>query len=96
MGKTDVLKFSPRCAPVFILNFSLDTKRYLLQNTKDHGFPFKEKRISGSKLSLCLASEKMKIAAGLPNEKLGIIEIPLLVTPIAPEKYRVLFRLSCF
>jgi len=85
IGITDVLKFSPRCAPVFILNFSLDTSLYLPQKRKDHGFPASENLMSGSKLNLLLPIDMMNITAGLPNEKLGTIDIPLLVTLADPD-----------
>lgn len=50
----------------------------------DHGFPSNENLNCGSKLSLLPPTFKSKMAAGLPNEKVGNKEIPLLVTVTPP------------
>jgi hypothetical protein len=64
----------------------LVTNLYRAQKRKDHGFPDKENLRSGSKLNLFFPADSIKIAAGLSNEKVGTIEIPLLVTLTEPEK----------
>jgi hypothetical protein len=48
--------------------------------------PSSEALNSGSKLNFLPPSDKLNIAAGFPNEKVGINEIPLFVTLILPEK----------
>jgi hypothetical protein len=90
----DVLKFKPRCAPVFIWNLSLVTILYLPQKRNDQGFAASENRRSGSKVSLFFPIAMLNITAGLPNEKLGTIEMPLLVTPTEPKKLPLFFVLS--
>jgi hypothetical protein len=82
--------------PALMLNLSAVTNLYLNQNRKYHGLPSNEKVNSGSKLNLFLPIDISNIAAGLLNEKVGINEIPLLVTPIEPDKKLVLFVLSFF
>gem|GEM_PF-4824513 len=73
------------CAPTFIRNFSVFSNLYLHQKRKVHGSPSNENRNCGSKLSL-LPIDISNITAGLPKEKLGSNEIPLLVTLTALEK----------
>jgi hypothetical protein len=52
--------------------------------------------MSGSKLNLFFRKDKLIIAAGLFNEKVGTIEKPLLVAVIDPEKCVMAFVLSIF
>jgi hypothetical protein len=47
-------------------------------------------------LNLFFPADSINIAAGLSNEKVGTIEIPLLVTLTEPEKLVILFVLSAF
>jgi hypothetical protein len=67
---------------------------YRHQKKKDHGFPVRANRNCGSKLSRFLPNDKSNIAAGFPNEKEGINEIPLFVTVTAPPKCPVILVLS--
>jgi hypothetical protein len=53
---------------------------YRHQKRKDQGFPSNENRNCGSKLSFLVPIDISNITAGLPNVKLGIVEIPLVVT----------------
>jgi hypothetical protein len=76
------------------LKRSLETSLYLHQKRKDQGFPSSEKRSSGSKLDFFLAIERLKMAAGLPNENVGIREMPLLVTSTDPDSLVLFTALS--
>ena len=79
------LKVSEYCAPISTRNFGVIAHLYLGQKRKYQGLPFNEKVNSLSKLNLLLPTEKSKMAAGLSNEKLGIKEMPLFVTPEEPD-----------
>ena len=62
---------------------------------KTQGFPSSENRNIGSKLSF-LPTDISKIAAGLPSVKLGIVEMPLVVTVTIPPKWLNVLTLSIF
>ena len=89
-----VTKFRAGCAPIVIRSLLVLSNLYRHHKRNDHGFPFRESRSSGSKLSLFLPIERFSIAAGFPNEKVGTREIPLLVTETEPEKWLIAFVLS--
>src|SRR6476469_6383402 len=94
MGSVEVLKFSPRCAPVVIRNLPSANNLYRAQKRNVQGLPFNEKRISGSNENRFPPIDNRKRTAGFSNEKLGTSEMPLLVTLAVPEKWRKVLLLS--
>ena len=66
-------------------NFWLLTNLYLPQKKKVQGFPSNENWNSGSKLSFLFPMARSKVTAGFPRVKVGISDIPLLVTVIPPD-----------
>lgn len=93
-GKNLLLKFKPRCVPAPSWNLVVDTNLYRNQYNWYQGLPSREKVSSGSKLNLPFCQDILNSAAGFSKEKLGIREIPLLVTPIEPDKTLLRFVLS--
>lgn len=91
----NVLKTTVGFARNLINDLSLFRKSYLPQKINIQGFPSSEKRNSGSNLSFRPIVITI-IAAGLPNVRLGMEEIPLLVTVIVVLKVFATFRLSDF
>lgn len=85
-GNKLVLKFKPKWAPVCRRNLPSVNSLYLAQKRKVQGLPSKAKRISGSMENRSPPNDINNIVAGLPKEKLGTNEMPLLVTLADPEK----------
>ena len=56
--------------------------------------PSSEALNSGSKLNFLVPMDMLNIAAGFPNEKVGMKEIPLLVVLMLPEKWYSLFGVT--
>lgn len=82
--KVSVLKLSPGCVPIVTKNLSVFTNLYRYQKRDDHGLPSSATRNCGSKKSLLFPIDRSRMVAGLSNVKVGINEIPLLVTVTAP------------
>ena len=74
-------------------NFSDLNNSVRNQKINIQGLPSSAKRNSGSNL-IFLPKVKLRIVAGLPKVKLGMVEIPLLVTSTEPLKYLKAFVLS--
>ena len=93
-GNMLVLKFIPKWTPVFIRNLPSLNNLYRAQNRKVQGLPSNAKRISGSMENRSPPNESRNSTAGLPKEKLGTSEMPLLVMLAAPEKCWIVLLLS--
>ena len=69
---------------------------YLNQKTRLPFLPSNVALMSGSKLKRFFLTDSRKLTAGALREKVGIMDMPLVVTPISPEKPLVTTTLSFF